>query len=261
MTLADPRTALLEILAAVTALKLPDAFDELGAEIAPSGFQYGEPPTFSVGLTDAGTYRYTAGPNEVAALYDNVVPVASGENFVAEAGHLLALTGSAAGAEFTASDKKVAGETACFNKVKIFDLQDLMKAMEELFAYGNRIALIGLDAINYSNTVQGRTLIVEQSLSITVIIADRRFSDRQKALMGDSTTPGALLLQNVVVNGLAGELDSGAVCRPNTGRLTALELERRAAETGRIIFAQDFDVSLDWAAEKLSRRAKLAATD
>ena len=43
MTLADPRTALLEILAAVTALKLPDAFDELGAEIAPSGSPWRNP--------------------------------------------------------------------------------------------------------------------------------------------------------------------------------------------------------------------------
>ena len=148
-----------------------------------------------------------------------------------------------------------------FDKVNIFDLQDLAKALEELFLYSNRIALVGLDGVSHSNRVSGRSLIVERSLDVTVLIADRRFSDRQKAMMGDATTPGAVLLQKVVVDDLAGELPSGAVVTPGQGRLISLEFEKRTNETGRILFAQDFRVAVDWAAASLTRKAKIAATD
>jgi len=145
-----------------------------------------------------------------------------------------------------------------FDKVNIFDLQELTKAMEELFLYHNRIALIGLDSIDHENVVAGRTLRVMRSLSVTIIVADRRFSDRQKAMMGDGTTPGALYLEKLLVDGVAGELPSGAVMLPGTGRLIALENDKRKDETGRIIFAQDFDVALDWQAVSLSRIAKVS---
>lgn len=185
MTLADPNLALAQLVTAVTALKLPAAYDA------------GDPP----------------------------VPVAA------------------------------------FSKVKIFDLQDLAKAMEELFLYDNRIALIGLDAVNHDHTISGRTLTVDRTLSVTIIMADRRYSDRQKAMVGDSTTPGALLLQKVLVDGIAGELPlAGVVCAPGAGRLVALENEKRKDETGRILFAQDFTLYTSYAAVSLSRIAKIASS-
>jgi len=146
-------------------------------------------------------------------------------------------------------------EKLAFDKVKIFDLQDLVKAMEELFLYANRIALIGLDSVDHANVVSGRTLKTQRSLSISVIVSDRRFSDRRKALMGDATTPGALLLGKLLVDTLS-ELPSGAVVLPGTGRLASLE--SREDQTGRIVFAQDFEIATDWEAVSLSRIAKVA---
>lgn len=151
-------------------------------------------------------------------------------------------------------------DVAAFDKIKIFDLQDLAKAMEELFLYSNRIALIGLDSVGHENLISGRTLKTARSLDVTVIMSDRRYSDRQKALMGDTTTPGALLLQKLVVDGVAGELPSGTIAQPGTGRLVALENEKRKDETGRILFAQDFTLNTSWAAESLTRAAKVPAT-
>jgi hypothetical protein len=80
-------------------------------------------------------------------------------------------------------------------------------------------------------------------------------------MMGDATTPGALQLQKILVDGIAGELPSGAVVQPGTGRLISLENAERTEGTGRIIFAQDFEVALDWEAVRLSRVAKIAPTD
>lgn len=148
---------------------------------------------------------------------------------------------------------------AAFDKVAVFDLQNLAVAMEELFAYSNRIALIALDAVDHNSSVLGRTLRVAQSLSITILFSDRRYSDRQKALMGDSTTPGALFLQTLLVNAVTGELPNGGVVQPRAGRLVALENADRTNETGRIVFAQDFDVATSWDAISSSRNARLAA--
>ena len=150
---------------------------------------------------------------------------------------------------------------AAFDKVNIFDLQDLSKAMEELFLYANRIALIGLDAVDHANEVTGRRLRTERTLAVTIVVADRRFSDRQKAMMGDASTPGALFLEKLLVDALAGELPGGAVVQPGAGRLVLLEHAQRDAGTGRIIFAQDFDVAIDFDAVTMSRGAKVAPAD
>lgn len=148
-----------------------------------------------------------------------------------------------------------------FEKVKIFDLGDLLVAMEELFIYGNRIALIGLSVIEHDTTIAGRDLRLSRALSVSIIISDRRFSDRQKAMMGDATTPGALLLQTLLVDALAGELPCGAVVEPGAGRLVLVENEKRKDLTGRLSLAQDFTVSTDWQHTRLSRTAKISATN
>lgn len=151
-------------------------------------------------------------------------------------------------------------DVAAFDKVRVFDLQDLAKAFEELFVYANRVAFVALEGVTHQNTVTGRTLTTERSLNIKVLFSDRRFSDRQKALIGDDTTPGALLLEKLLVDHLAGELPSGAVVLPGSGQLIGLEFEKRTNETGRIIFGQDFTIATDWTASSLTRKAKVVAT-
>lgn len=154
-----------------------------------------------------------------------------------------------------------ATEPAAFDKVKLFDLDDLAVAMEELFAYSNRIALIALDSIEHGRSVSGRNIRLERSLGLTIIVSDRRFSDRQKAMVGDAVTPGALYLQTLLVDALSGELASGAVVIPGTGRLVSVTNEKRVNETGRIAFTQDFQVHIAWDAVSLSRKAMVAPAD
>lgn len=153
------------------------------------------------------------------------------------------------------------GEPAvsAFDKVKVFDLQDLAKALEELFLVSSRVALIGLNSVSHSHEVRGRSLMISRSLAVTVILSDRHYSDRQKAMMGSEPgvngTPGALLLAKLVVDAVAGELPSGAVVTAGDGRLAALEHAERKNQTGRIIFAQDFEVSVGSETMALSRKA------
>lgn len=154
-----------------------------------------------------------------------------------------------------------ATEPAAFDKVKIFDLQDLAKALEELFIISNRVCLVGLDAVNDITSVQGRNLIVERSISVALIMSDRRYSDRQKAMMGDVTTPGAIYLETLVVNGLAGELTSGSIAEPGDGRLLGLEAANRDNQTGRIVFVKNLTITLGWDSVSLSRKAKVAPAD
>ena len=53
---------------------------------------------------------------------------------------------------------------------------------------------------------------------------------------------------------------AGAILQPGTGRLISLENDKRKDETGRIIFAQDCKLALDWQNISLTRNAKTAAT-
>lgn len=149
---------------------------------------------------------------------------------------------------------------AAFDKVKIFDLQDLAVAMEELFAYADRIAIIALDGINHDSEVGGNSLKLKRSATVTILCADRRYSDRQKALMGDSATPGALQLQKLLVDALAGRLSGGSVAVPAAGRLALVEHDQRRNDPGRIVFAQDFEISAGWESVSLGRDARIAAT-
>lgn len=146
-----------------------------------------------------------------------------------------------------------------FEKVKIFDLEELNTALQELFVVHNRVAFIGIDAIFQSSSIAGRKLEVSRALGLTIIASDRRFSDRQRALMGDTTTPGALLLQTLLVEALSCGLPSGAVCQPEDGRLVKLQSKERDDGTGRIIFAQDFTVNFDWINVPLDRGAILTS--
>jgi hypothetical protein len=151
-------------------------------------------------------------------------------------------------------------EVKAFEKVKVFDLQDVQKAFEELFLYGNRIAILAVDVVRHQNEISGRNLNVTRTMDAIVLFTDRRYADRVLALMGDDQKPGILLLEKLLVDELTGELSNGAVVLPGTGELVALQDDKRKDLTGRIIFSQPFNITLDFETVPLSRKARIASS-
>ncbi|HMP82618.1 MAG TPA: hypothetical protein PKA41_07965 [Verrucomicrobiota bacterium] len=144
-----------------------------------------------------------------------------------------------------------------FERVHIFDLRDLVKALEELFTLANRVAFLALDRIDYSTAGGSGRTSISGEINCVVLFSDRRYSDRIKAMMGDATTPGALRIQDELALHLPRELACGATLLPGTARPIGLENEQRADLTGRILFAFDLSVATGRDDATLSRRARL----
>lgn len=141
-------------------------------------------------------------------------------------------------------------DVAAFAAVEVFDLTDIKKAFDELLVYEDRAAFVILEKIEHSNEANGGNLTIGRALQVTVAFTDRRYVDRIKAMMGDDTPapdaiPGCLLIQTLMVDAMAGKMPTcNCMLLPGLGHLTQLQGADRSNDTGRIIFLQEFDITL-----------------
>ncbi len=96
---------------------------------------------------------------------------------------------------------------AAFETVSIYDLQDLFTAMKELVAAKSRVALVVFEGSSIENLTQGHQLHSQEIRRVTVLVADRNWGDRKKGFMGDSGSPGAYRLGDLLKSALPGPLD------------------------------------------------------
>lgn len=123
-----------------------------------------------------------------------------------------------------------------FQKVAMFDMSNLLVALQELVTYTSRVCLIVHDTEQFENEKKGTQLHVRQRRNITLLIADRHFANRQKAMFGDGTTPGVLALKDAVLNNVLGLLAPGIYCQPIHGEQMVLEQKVRDQLQGRVAF-------------------------
>lgn len=143
-----------------------------------------------------------------------------------------------------------------FQEVRIFDFEDLAKAIEELFAFKDRVAFVILENVQHQVEIMGRQMTCRRTVDLTVLLADRHWGNRQLALMGDvSSTPGAIQLADLVVDAVTGEHE-GLTVKPGTGEIFALEGRARDNAPGRIAWRQEFTVAGGRLLERLSREAE-----
>src|SRR4051812_6913316 len=87
-----------------------------------------------------------------------------------------------------------------FKKVELFDITELDTAMSELFIFKDRVCLVVLDSENYENdTLTSTKLLSKQTRSVALVIADRNFGKRQRALIGSDGSPGVLVLKDLIL--------------------------------------------------------------
>lgn len=126
-----------------------------------------------------------------------------------------------------------------FETVKAFDLDDLALAFEELLVFKNRVAFVVLTDEQQSTLTKGMTLTTIFRDEFSILCSDRSYKNRQLALLGDATTPGVMMLGDILVQGIMGEPSPGYVCEPTGGEMFALAGETRDDEIGRIGWRQN----------------------
>lgn len=146
-----------------------------------------------------------------------------------------------------------------FERVELFDMSDLEAALRELLVFKGRCCFIILDSERFDNSTEGQKLLSRQVRTVVLMIADRNYAKRQKAMVGDSSTPGVLVLKDLVLNGEAnapeksvlGLMKSGAenlgvVAVPVSGSFVGLRDEGRDNLPGRLAWSIDLELRGGW---------------
>ena len=128
---------------------------------------------------------------------------------------------------------------SAFNKVSLFDMSNLAVALRELMTFVGRVCFVVHDSERFENSRpgSGRELRTRQTRSITLLISDKQIANRQIALFGDATNPGALALKDLVLDSIVGLLVPGVFVQPEHGEQMILSEKARAELTGRVAFA------------------------
>jgi hypothetical protein len=136
---------------------------------------------------------------------------------------------------------------AAFQKVELHDSSDLRLALMELVIFEDRVCIIALDEDLFNKERKGSNLICHGTTQVILMIADRRFGEREKALVGDTTSPGVLGLKDLVIPAVFGPLSTtGALqaiyCAPANGVEMTLEAENREDLAGRLAYVLSLTV-------------------
>lgn len=95
-----------------------------------------------------------------------------------------------------------------FDRVDRFDISSKERAFQVLLTSEARVALVIYTGEEWDEheTSGSATLVLSRSQNILVLVSDRHLAKRDVAAFGNTTTPGALGLKDVVVQELAGRL-------------------------------------------------------
>lgn len=138
------------------------------------------------------------------------------------------------------------GNDQAFVTVALYDMSNLLQALTELIAIGDRVCLIVHDQERFDNARAGRELRSRQMRDVMLLIADRNVASRQKALFGDPASvppqPGVLALKDLILNHVVGLLQPGLYCQPMHGEQMVLEKKIRDELQGRVVFTMGLQI-------------------
>jgi hypothetical protein len=132
-----------------------------------------------------------------------------------------------------------------FQKVELFDVDDLKTALKELLVFKDRACFIIIDEERCTSEVIGMKMQSRQSRTIALIITDRDYGKRAEALTGDATRPGVLALKDLILdpeNEVIGGLLDGMVVMPGFGAPIRIMDEERDNMTGRLAYELDLEI-------------------
>lgn len=132
-----------------------------------------------------------------------------------------------------------------FQKVALFDVDDLSTALKDLLVFKDRACFILLDADRCDNELVGTKILSRQTRTVALLITDRDYGKRADALVGDATRPGVLALKDLILdpaNEIIGDLVTGVAVLPGTGSPMRITGEQRDNLTGRLAYELDLEL-------------------
>lgn len=125
----------------------------------------------------------------------------------------------------------LSGGGNALQSVKIFDSENLADAFQYLLITEQRVCVIVPLNASWSEETKNTKLIVRRIFPVALLISDRVFGNRQTALLGDDSTPGALALKDLVLPAITGQLipnPAGVICAPQQESvLTVSDTEKK----------------------------------
>lgn len=133
---------------------------------------------------------------------------------------------------------------AAFGEVAKFDSTDLAAAFRTLLMSGQRVAVVVYAGGQWEDASSQTQVVARRTLDVSVLVSDRVHGDRQAAIFGSGTTPGALALKDLAVTTLTGRLldnPDGVNCQPDTEDLLTIESTEKQ-QPGRVAALVEFFV-------------------
>lgn len=124
--------------------------------------------------------------------------------------------------------------------VGIFEMDDFGEALERLLLTQDRVCVIVLESMPLPATVEGNEAAIRQQATLSLMFADRNWSNRAEAILGGAENPGVLGLISGVVESACGTLASGWTVLPGDepGRLILLTGAEGDDHYSRAVFRQ-----------------------
>jgi len=134
-----------------------------------------------------------------------------------------------------------------FERIELFDMAALPRALGELLATEDRIAVVVPGQERFSARIEApHRLVITRVLPAAILIADRVLGDRQAALYGSDANPGAVGLLELALPAVVGQLlpnPGGVVCQPVTAAIFDLAAGDPEASPGRAVIELDIECS------------------
>jgi hypothetical protein len=141
--------------------------------------------------------------------------------------------------------------------VKVFDMQNLELALQELLVFEDRACFIVFQSWEYEPRTAGRVAYTSRQMELVLLMTDRDFGSRNNALVGDADNPGVLRIADAVVAAIGGDINDSSspamLFTRGTGETFTITGEERDNLTGRAGFVQTYVVHGGESRENLGR--------
>lgn len=138
---------------------------------------------------------------------------------------------------------------AAFQRVELFDSENLVEAFQVLLVSEQRIAIVVPLAAHWETECSQRKLLSRRVQPVAILISDRVLGTRTQALYGSANNQGAFNLSALAVPYVVGQLinnPAGVVSVPTSESSLVLKQADKANLPGRAAVALELDCKGGW---------------
>lgn len=139
--------------------------------------------------------------------------------------------------------------TAAFERIEIFDEENLMEAFKRLLVGDQRTCLIIPLTARWDQNAGENPRTVRRTLPVVLLISDQVIGDRTAALFGGAANPGAYGLSAIAVPAVTGQLianPGGVVCTPVNESVVIVREADGGDAGGRAAVALELECQGGW---------------